>query len=170
MITPPSSEPIEPPDACTKLCPPSAFARSAGTGNSATTMPSATPDTIAPLTPCRKRAATRRPAVGASPHSSDATVNTAMPATNILLRPNRSPRRPAGNSRPPKGITYAFTTQARPVPEKPRSARIAGRATLTTVWSTTIISVPALNTANAYHRDIPLRLQRCTTCNRRNDL
>jgi hypothetical protein len=132
-------------------------------------MPSATPDTIAPPTPCRNRAATSGPAVGASPHSNDAAVSTTMPATNIRLRPNRSPSRPASNNRPPNGITYAFTTQASPGAEKPRSSRIAGSATVTIVWSMMIIRVPALSTASACHRDMSL-LQWCTTCNRRDDL
>ena len=41
----------------------------------------------APPTPCRARAAISTPAFGASPHSSDATANQTVPATNIRRRP-----------------------------------------------------------------------------------
>src|SRR5665213_3117404 len=38
-----------------------------------------------------------------NPHSSDATVNTAMPARRMRLRPMRSPSRPESRSRPAEG-------------------------------------------------------------------
>ena len=41
----------------------------------------------APPTPCRARAAISTPVFGASPHSSEATANQMVPATNILRRP-----------------------------------------------------------------------------------
>ena len=41
----------------------------------------------APPTPCRARAAISTPAVGATPHSSDAAANQTMPITNTLRRP-----------------------------------------------------------------------------------
>jgi hypothetical protein len=50
--------------------------------------------TAAPM-PCTARAATSAPNVGASPHSPDATVNTAKPPTNTRRAPIRSPSAPA---------------------------------------------------------------------------
>ena len=44
--------------------------------------------------PCRMRAATSQPAVGARPQSSEARVNAAMPAMNTRRRPAASPTRP----------------------------------------------------------------------------
>ena len=41
----------------------------------------------APPTPCRARAAISTPAFGASPHSSEASANQTVPATNIFRRP-----------------------------------------------------------------------------------
>ena len=49
-------------------------------------------------TACRTRAATRRPAVGATPHSIDAIVNRTAAARNVRRRPMRSASRPAGIS------------------------------------------------------------------------
>ena len=41
----------------------------------------------APPTPCSARAAISKPDVGASPHSTEAAVNTAAPATNTVRCP-----------------------------------------------------------------------------------
>ena len=41
----------------------------------------------APPTPCRARAAMSTPAVGATPHSSDATANHTTPIANTFRRP-----------------------------------------------------------------------------------
>ena len=43
--------------------------------------------------PCASRMAINIHALVASPHRADASVNSAMPARNMRLRPNRSPRR-----------------------------------------------------------------------------
>ena len=101
-MSPPAMLPMAPPAAAEKLNAPIARARSPGSGNSVTIMPRMTAEASAPPTPWTKRAATSAPGPVARPHSSEAPVNTASPATSTLRRPRRSPRRPASSSRPPK--------------------------------------------------------------------
>src|SRR5215204_2865217 len=102
--------------------------------------------------PCRNRAPISISWFWASPHSSEATVNTARPVRNMWRRPIRSPSRPARSSSPPKAIRYAFTTQARLDCEKPRSLWIEGSATVTIVPSRMIMSIPAQSTTSARQR------------------
>ncbi len=79
-------------------------------------------------------------------------MNTASPVMKIVLRPIRSPIRPASSNRPPNAIRYAFITQARLDCEKPRSSWIAGSATFTTVASRMIMSIPTQRTTSAIQR------------------
>jgi hypothetical protein len=104
VITPPASSPTEPPAEATNAYTPIARACSRGLGNIVTIMPRITAEVIAPPTPCTKRAPTSTALLPASPHSSEASVKTAIPARNIRRRPIRSPRRPASSSSPPKAI------------------------------------------------------------------
>ena len=67
----------------------------------------------APKSPCRTRNAISAPAVGASPHSSEATVKPAMPMMNIRRRPTRSPARAEMTSPTAKDIVYAASTHCR---------------------------------------------------------
>ena len=152
VSTPPRIRPIEAPPAATKLYTPMAFACSAGFGNIVTIIPRITAELRAPPIPCRNRAPISISWLCATPHSSEASVNTPSPAMNTPLRLTRSPSLPASKSRPPNGIRYAFTTHARSDCEKPRSSWIEGRATLTIVWSRMIISIPTQSTINAVHR------------------
>src|SRR2546421_11251839 len=115
-------------------------------------MPRITAEVIAPPTPWTKRAAISTPWLCASPHSSEAPVNTPRPARRTPRREIRSPSRPASSSRPPKAIRYALTTHARLDGEKPRSLWMAGSATLTTVASRTIMSIPTQSTTSATQR------------------
>jgi hypothetical protein len=120
-----------------------------------TIIPRLTADAIAAPTPCRNRAATSIPAFTASPHSSEASVNRAMPATNTRFLPTRSPSRPASSSRPPKAIRYAFTTQGRLAGVKPRLSWIVGSATATMLPSKMTISMLVQSTISASRRDPP---------------
>jgi hypothetical protein len=81
-----------------------ALACSAGSRNIVTMIPRITLDVSAPPVPWRKRAATSVPCDCATPQSSDAKVNSAMPIRKIRRRPTRSPTRPARSSRPPNVI------------------------------------------------------------------
>lgn len=81
-----------------------ALACSAGSGNIVTTMPSTTADAAAPPAPWANRAPISSAGLSARPHSSDASVKNAKPATNTFLRPARSPSRPNSSSMPPKVI------------------------------------------------------------------
>ncbi len=94
---------MDAPAAPTNAYTPMAFARSPGSGNSATTMPSTTAEDIAAPMPCRNRAATSISALIARPQSSEASTNSVRPASSIRRRPKRSPIRPASSSRPPNG-------------------------------------------------------------------
>src|SRR5215207_9674517 len=154
--TPPASRPIEDPPAATNVYTPIAFACSPGSGNIVTIMPRITAEAIAPPTPWTKRAPISISWLPASPHSSEASVNTARPVRNMSRRPIRSPSRPASSSRPPNAIRYALTTHARLDCEKPRSLWIDGSATVTIVPSRMIISIPAQSTSSARQRVSPV--------------
>ena len=54
--------------------------------------------TAAP-SPCSARAAISSPSVGAMPHNTDASVNSAIPASSSRRRPTMSPSRPALTTR-----------------------------------------------------------------------
>ena len=69
-----------------------AFCRSAGVKLDFT-MASPCGIITAPKNPWATRAAIRKPALGANPQSSEATVKPTMPIRNIRRRPTRSPAR-----------------------------------------------------------------------------
>ena len=150
--TPPSSTPMLPPPAATKPKTPIAFARSAGSVNRVMISESATAETTAPPRPCTARAPTRKACELARPQASEAAVKSAIPIRKSRRCPKRSPSRPPSSRKPPKVSRYAFTTQASEVSEKPRSARIDGRATFTIVVSRTIIRSPRQRTISASQR------------------
>lgn len=114
-----------------------------------------TADTTAPPKPCTARAAISSVCEGATPHASDASVNTTRPARNMRRWPYRSPSRPPSSRQPPNVKRYALTTQTSAVPVKWRSAPIDGSATFTIVLSSTIISTPRHRTISAYQRCWP---------------
>jgi len=116
-------------------------------------MPRLTAEAMAPPAPWANRAAISIGWLTANPHSSEAAVNTTRPDRKTRLPPIRSPSRPASSSRPPNAIRYAFTTQASPEAEKPRSRWIVGRATVTIVPSRMIIIIAAQSTVSASQRD-----------------
>ena len=53
--------------------------------------------------PCTARAAIRNPALGASPHASDAIANQIVPITKTFRRPKASPSAPPSSSSPASG-------------------------------------------------------------------
>ena len=57
---------------------------------------------MAAPTPCNNRAMTRVVSSQATPHSTEAMVNSATPAMKVRLRPMVSPSRPPSSIRPPK--------------------------------------------------------------------
>ncbi len=99
---PPSSSPIEVPLAAIALKMPKAFGRSGESWKVMVSSDSADGASSAPNDPCNARAATSTPNDGASPPRADAPANPSSPATNVHLRPNRSPSLPPSSSRLPK--------------------------------------------------------------------
>ena len=91
--------------ALTPLHAASAFARSPPSVNVVVMIETTAGASIAAPRPCSARNASSIPGVVASPQSSDATVNSAMPSVNSLLRPKRSPARPPRSRKPPKTNT-----------------------------------------------------------------
>src|SRR5947209_10129297 len=79
-----------------------------------------------------ERAATRRPAFGASAHAADAAVKTASPVTNTRRRPKRSPSAaavmiPAANASVNALIVHSSCARSAPI-----SRWMAGSAVTTT--------------------------------------
>ena len=137
---PPAMSPTAAPTPLIAAYTPIARLRGGPSGNAVAISASAVGATIAPPTPCSARAASSQPGEVANPPASDAAENSSSPAVNIRRRPNRSPARPPSSSRPPNVSAYALITHSRPLPEKPSAAWMCGRATLTTVASSTTIS------------------------------
>ena len=120
-------------------------------------MPRLTAEAIAPPAPWANRAAISIGWLTDTPQSTEAAMKTARPARKTRLPPIRSPSRPASSSRPPNAIRYAFTTQASPDAEKPRSRWIAVSATVTMVPSRMIIIIAAQSTVSASQWDASAR-------------
>src|SRR6201991_2216201 len=108
----------------------------------------ATGFSIAPPTACSTRAATSSSALGASAHSSDATVKTLRPVTNTRLRPTRSASDPPSINRLASTTVYASIVHCSPATPVPKSRPIEGSATFTTVTSSPTISMLRLHTAS----------------------
>ncbi len=87
---------------------------------------------IAPPAPWRARAATRTEMFGASAATADDAVNSAMPATKMRRRPNRSPTAAAERRSTAKVRVYAFTVHSRPERLACRCSRMTGSAVSTT--------------------------------------
>ena len=94
--------PRAPPPTDTAVKRPSARTRSRGSLNIVVSSAREDGAASAAPTPCRARAASRKPPLGAKPPSSEARMNTPMPAMKVRRRPRRSPARAPSSSRPPK--------------------------------------------------------------------
>ncbi len=87
---------------------------------------------IAPPAPWSARAAMRIPMPGASAAAADEAVNSAIPATKMRRRPNRSPKVAAERSSTAKVSVYALTVHSSPVSPAWRWTLMTGRAVETT--------------------------------------
>ena len=123
-----------------------------GSVNSSATRPKAAGVAMASPIPCRKRLATSMAESTAAPLRAEAMANTVTPMRNIRLRPRRSANRPPRRRSPPAVRTYPSTTQARPARLKSRLVSMRGRATFTTVISSTMMNWTRAMTARAAHR------------------
>src|SRR3954464_13828243 len=104
--------------------------------------------TIAAPAPWRARAAISAPADGASAAPADAAVKMARPITNMRRRPKRSPSAAPVSSSTAKVSVYALTVHSRACRPPPSSARIEGRAVVTTRLSSTTMKRATETIAN----------------------
>src|SRR3954451_7396771 len=117
-------------------------------------------------TPCTVRAAISDVAPAASPHHSDEPVKMTRPAMKIARRPRRSASFPPVSRSTPNVSAYAFTTHSSSEMLIPRSSRIDGSATFTTVLSSMIMNRPTATAASVHHfrfsavKSLALTLQR----------
>ena len=102
-------------------------------------------------TPWTVRAAISDAAPSASPHQTDAPVKITSPAMKTARRPSMSASLPPLRSSTPKVSAYALTTHSSSEMEMPRSSRIEGSATLTTVLSSMIMNSPNDTAASVHH-------------------
>ena len=145
---PPATSPTAAPPMETAVYRPSARIRSRPSLNMVVSRARAEGAASAAPAPWTARAASSQVEVVAKPPTSDATVNSAMPAKNVRRRPSRSPARAPSSSRPPKVRAYALITHERLAVLKPRLAWILGRATFTMVASRTTMSWQTRMTAS----------------------
>ena len=73
------------------------------------------------------------------------------PAANTRRRPSRSASEPAASTSAASDSAYASITHCRSLKLAPRSARIAGSATLTTVMSSSSMKVAADTAIRVHH-------------------
>jgi hypothetical protein len=104
--------------------------------------------------PCAARPASSTPSPRARPETSEAPVNTAVPARNSSLRPYRSASRPPASSMLANTSTSALATHSSPPRDSRRSRWIDGSATFTTVLSSEVMNV-ARPTAASASRGLP---------------
>ena len=89
-------------------------------------------------------------------------MKIASPAANTLRRPSRSASEPAVSTSAASVSAYASTTHWRSVKLAPRSSRIDGSATLTTVMSSSSMKV-ATETAIRVHHLRSMRVELLVT-------
>ncbi len=112
---------------------------------------SAEVSSIAAPMPLTARATFRSAADGASPQPSDATKNTASPASSTRLRPARSASPPAGSRHAANAVMYALTTHSMSAKLAWSVRAIDGSDTATTFVSSTISEQVADAVASARH-------------------
>ena len=150
--SPPAISPTVAPAAPSPPQIPSALLRSAPSSNMFITIERAAGSMIAAPTPWTARLPIRNASPVASPHASDAAVNTAKPTIRIRRRPSRSAARPPSSRSPPNVSAYAVTTHCRLVSLKCRSRPIVGSDTLTIVRSMIVMKYATASSANARQR------------------
>ena len=99
--------------------------------------------------PCAARAATSSGSVGATPHSSDATVNRPMPASSSRRRPMISPSRPTLTISVVMASRYASTIHCTAWNEAPNAWASAGSPALAMLVSSEGISMVRQRLASA---------------------
>ena len=122
--------------------------RSSG-GKAAMITASALGVSSAPNTPCSARPMISTSIVGASAQTSETTPKPPTPIENTRRSPYRSPSEPATRISEPSVSRYAFETHCWPASPPPRSSRIAGSATLTTVASSPATNEPMIAATRA---------------------
>ena len=154
MTAPPTSGPSATPRPLTPDQTPSATPRRSA-GNASLSSVSVSGATMAAPAPWTARAAISAPVLGASAAAAEATVNTPRPRTNMRRRPKRSPKAAPVISSTAKASVYALTVHSSASIEAPSSARIDGRAVLTTRLSSVTMNRAAETTARmrALRRD-----------------
>jgi len=115
----------------------------------------ATANMTAAPTPCTPRATSSMIELGAAPQHSDAIVNTQSPTVQTRRRPRRSASEPAVSSSEAREIEYASITHWMQLKLMFRSRWIDGRATLTTVKSSSSMNV-AMETVASIHQRRPV--------------
>ena len=151
VSTPPRMAPAAAPDPATAPQMPSARLRSGPGAKIVITSESAAGATSAAPRPWPAREATSQTAFCASPPSSEATTNSAMPIMNSRRRPSRSASRPPRSRKPPNASVYALNTHDRSAGAKPRSPPTEGSATFTIAASRISTKMVVASSANARH-------------------
>jgi hypothetical protein len=99
--------------------------------------------------PWPARMAMSKAGLSASPPTNDVAVNSAMPAANTSRRPKRSARRPPSMSSPAIAMPYALITQGSADSLNPRSASMAGSATVAIEKSRIVTNSAAHSSASS---------------------
>ena len=155
VSTPPRISPTDAPPPAIAPKMPKAFDRSDEPAKVTVRSDSAEGASSAPKAPCSARAATSIPKDCANPPTAEAHAKPIRPATNVHLRPNRSPSFPPSSNRLPNASAYAVTTHCRLSVEKPNDRCAEGSAMLTIVASRTTISCATPSRARIAQRRSP---------------
>src|SRR5215211_6381063 len=151
VSAPPTSGPIATATPIVAPYMPMAVPRSRPAGNSCAIRASDTANITAPPTPWSARARLRNVGSGANAQSREETEKIASPAPNSLRRPSRSASEPAVSTSAASVSAYASTTHWRSPKLAPRSPRIDGSATFTTVISSSSMNVATEAAINVHH-------------------
>jgi len=153
---PPTSGPLPPAIEVSALQKPIACARSRGSGYARAMSASDEGMNRAAPSPCSIRAPMSNPTVGATPQSSEATVNRTRPLEKTRRAPSRSPRPPARSSALAKASVYPSMTQDSPAIPVPRSFWMLGTATFPAVTSSSAIPSPKLVATSVQRGETPV--------------
>ena len=152
VSTPPASTPTAAPLPPSAPQIPSALFRSGPSSKLVITIDRAAGEMIAPPSPCTARDAISIPSDCASPHASEASVNSATPTMNTRRRPSKSAARPPSSRKPPNAIEYAVITHCRFSREKSSARPMDGSATLTIETSRIVMKNAVATTARIRQR------------------
>ncbi len=128
VTTPPIRVPTVNPVAISDPAIPNALSRARPSGNDVVSNAIPVGTTPAAPSPCNARAVNSAAGFQASAVSTEASVNSVIPAKNTRRRPTTSPRRPNNSNSPPDGSANAVATHCNEDSPSPRSRPIAGTA------------------------------------------